>query len=193
MKRAAVVAIFFASALTTLPAQDKAVSSPRGEDAAGTTNFVVVVPLASCPVGMHALQGSGTGMVAVRGEKQTKGIVQRIHLVLSTAGSKQIVGAKVKVAGLAGKSRVERTSSAMDLTLEPNQKSGPAELTRMLDAAFVPENDKEAATDLVLAGFTSVRSIELESITFADGTTWTVPGLQSCHVAPDPMMLVAGR
>jgi len=193
MKRAAVLAIFLAVAISTLPAQDKAVPSQNGENAGATTNFVVVLPRDACPVNMHALQGSGTGLIAVRGEKQTNGSVQRIHLVLSTAESKQIVGAKVKVSGLSGRNRVERASSAMDLTLDPGQKSSPAVLTRRLDAAFMPENDKEAATDLVLPGFTSVRSIQLESITYSDGTTWTVPGLQSCHVAPDPMMLIAGR
>jgi len=193
MKRAAVLAIFFAVAISTLPAQDKAVPSPTRENAPAATNFVVVLPMAACPVNMHALQGSGTGLVAVRGEAKVTGFVQRIHLVLSNTGSKQIVGAKVKVSGLSGKNRVERASSAMDLTLDPGQQSGPGVLTRMLDATFVPESEKEAATDLVLPGFTSVRSIQLESITYKDGTTWAVPGRQACHVAPDPMMLVADR
>ncbi|MGA7108307.1 MAG: hypothetical protein WBV28_11735 [Terracidiphilus sp.] len=193
MKRAAVLAIFFAVAIPTLSAQDKAAPRPARENVPATTNFVVAVPTSACPVNMHALQGIGRGMVAVRGPEKVTGFAQRIHLVLSNAGAKQIVGARVKVSGLSGKSRVERASSSMDLTLDPSLQSDPGELTRMLNATFVPENNKDVATDLVLPGFTSVRSIQLESITYTDGTTWTVPGLQACHVAPDPMMLIAGR
>jgi hypothetical protein len=33
----------------------------------------------------------------------------------------------------------------------------------------------------------------LESLTYKDGSTWTVAGRQACRVAPDPMMLVADR
>jgi hypothetical protein len=138
---------------------------------------------------MHALQGSGTGLFAVHGDQRVEGFSQRIHLILTNPRSAKIAAAKVKVFGLSGKNRVERASASLDLT---NQK-GASDLIRSLDVAFTPEGEKDVATDLILPGFTSVQSIYLESLTYKDGSTWTVAGHQSCHVAPDPLVLVADR
>ena len=49
------------------------------------------------------------------------------------------------------------------------------------------------ASDLVLAGFTSVSSIRLDSITFMDGNTWSSTPERNCVVQPDPLMLVNQR
>ena len=129
-------------------------------------------------------------MVAVRDEKPIEGPSQRVHLILGNPRSAAVTGAKVKVFGLSGKNRLERTS---DHSLDLTNREGASDLTRTLYVTFAPEGDKDVATDLVLPGFTSVQSVELESITYTDGSTWTVAGQQACHVAPDPIMLVADR
>lgn len=190
MKRAVPVGIAFIFAVATLAAQTTATPPASRENAQTATNFVLYLPAPTCPVSMHALQGAGTGLVAVHGDQRMAGFSQRIHLILTKPKSTKIAVAKVKVFGLSGKNRVER-ASANQLGLTNQQ---PAfDLTRTLDVTFTPEGERDVATDLVLPGFTSVLSIQLESLTYKDGSTWTVAGRQACRVAPDPMMLVADR
>lgn len=150
---------------------------------ASTTNFVLQAQ-SSCPVSLRALQGSGTGLLAVRGQKEINGIVQRIHLVLANGKSLQVESARVRVRGLSGKSRIARAEFTMD--------SAP-DMTRTLQAAFSLESDTEVSADLLLPGFTSVSSVALVSITYKDGSTWSVPGRQFCQVSPDYVMRVASR
>jgi hypothetical protein len=187
MKRAAVVGFTLLFAVATLAAQS-GVTPPAGQETA--TNLVLSLPASTCPVSMHALQGTGTGLVAVHGDQPAAGFSQRIHLILTNPKPGKIAAAKVKVFGLSGKNRVEPASySTLDLT---NQAS-KFDLTRTLDVTFTAEGEKDVATDLILPGFTTVLSIQLESLTYKDGSTWAVPGRQACHVAPDPLVLVADR
>jgi hypothetical protein len=158
--------------------------SAQSNEQKSTNDFVFVLPGPTCPVRMHALQGSGTGLVAVRDAKPSDGPSQRIHLMLSNENAAKVTGARVTVLGTSGKSRLENALSS---------REGTSNLTRSLEVAFAPEGERDVATDLVLPGFTSVSSIQLESITYQDGTTWRVAGRRACHVAPDPMMLVADR
>lgn len=138
----------------------------------------------NCPVSLHALQGLGSGLLAVREGKPTQGPGQHIHLVVSDAKASRVTGAKVLVSGLTGSHHVVPTRSPRD---------NKPDATRMLDLRFVPQDANEVAAELILPGFTSVRSIAIQSIEYDDGSTWTVAAHQACLVAPDPMMLIADR
>jgi hypothetical protein len=95
---------------------------------------------------------------------------------------KQFASAKVVVRGLSPKSHSLLTENAR-----------PADLTKTLDVTFVREDEMTVSADLVLPGFTSVTSIELQSVTYQDGSTWSVADHQVCRVAPDPFMLIANQ
>src|SRR5215469_3665215 len=82
MNRVPLFAIFLLVCTAWLPAQTVERQSPN-----------TLVLKASCPVSMHALQGSGGGLVAVRGEKQVSGPSQRIHLVLANDKERRITRA----------------------------------------------------------------------------------------------------
>jgi hypothetical protein len=194
MKCAAAVGLSLVLTLTPLAAQDKATPSPDQKNLQPTTNFTIVLPaVTSCPVSMHALQGSGSSLVAVRGTQRVTGFAQRIHLIVSDPKSTQVAAARVKVFGHSGKGRLEKASTSQELSLDTNPTTGPLEVTRTLEVTFVPEDAKDAATDLLLPGFTAVTSIQLESITYEDGTTWSMGRREACRVAPDPLMLVAAH
>jgi len=47
--------------------------------------------------------------------------------------------------------------------------------------------------DLWLPGFTSVTSIELMEVTYADGSAWKISGSNVCRVQPNPLMLITER
>jgi hypothetical protein len=194
MKRILAVSIPFLLGAAVLTAQSNA-TPPSGTSfgtatmenmkLGGTSTSIVVIRMqALCPVGMHAKQGSGGGLAAVRNARPGDGPSQRIHLVLARRHSQQITGARVLVRGLSGKDRTVRSISMEDIVPDRGQ---------MLDVTFTPDNSVEASADLVLPGFTSIQSIELQSITYADGSTWKMANQNTCTVAPDPMMLIAGR
>ena len=117
MKRAAFVGLCLSLAVTMVSAQEAARSTAHQNNAQQSSkDFVMVLPAPTCPVSMHALQGRGSGLVAVRDEKPIEGPSQRVHLILSNPRSAVVAGAKVKVFGLSGKNRLERTS---DRSLQP--------------------------------------------------------------------------
>jgi hypothetical protein len=190
MMRSAQVGSALLLAVAMLAAQTGTTPATRQEDSQRATSFIISLPAPTCPVNMRALQGSGTGLVAVRGEQKAAVSSQRIHLILTNRTSSKIAGAKVKVFGLSGKNRIEQAWSDQ-LALTNWDKV--SDLTRTLDVTFAPEGDKDVATDLVLPGFTSVSSIRLESIRYQDGSTWALAGPQACYLAPDRIMLVADR
>jgi hypothetical protein len=138
----------------------------------------------ACPVSLHALQGSESGLVAVRDAKPSPGPSQRIHLILSDTLPDHALSVRVQVRGLSSKSqRMQTVMTSSDRT----------DLSRVLEVRLVRENENEVAAELLLPGFTSVRSLQLESIAYTDGSRWTLAAGQSCSVVPDPLMLVAGR
>lgn len=148
-------------------------------------SFVFTVPRTSdCPVALHALQGSGRGLLRAKKDRGNFGSVsptQHIHFAVADPNATR---ARVQVFGHSDRKRFEQTQLS-------NFEMG--ELGRTLDVTLSPENDGAVAADLVLPGFTSVKSIRLESITYEDGSTWSLGTGQSCQIAPDRLMLVADR
>jgi hypothetical protein len=136
-----------------------------------------------CPVSMHAQQKAG-GDVLVARNGQSRPLAQRIHLILgSLENPAKVIAAKVTVRGTNGKPRAVPTVVMQD---------GAGETTKTLDLRFDGTENGEASTDVSLSGFTSVSSIRLDSLTFADGSTWNAWG-KSCSTVPDPFMLVSSR
>jgi len=184
MARIVTCGTFLVLASAMLSAQNATPAAAPDQPLQPAANFVVVLPAPTCPVSLHALQGSGTGLVAVRDAKPVSGPVQRIHLILGGGAALRVAGAKAVVYGLSGKSQILHASP------RDNERS---DLTKTLDIRFAPEGDKSVAADLTLPGFTSVTSVQLESISYTDGTAWKVAGERACHVAPDPLMLITER
>lgn len=146
-------------------------------------DYVMYFPAPTCPVTMRALQGYGRGLLAVRNGKPIDGPSQNIRLVLAHPEAKNVTAATITVRGHSNKGRIENASVAKNASL----------LARTLDVKLSSENGSEDFANLVVPGFTSVTSIELNTITYGDGSTWTVSGEKACHVAPDPFMLVADK
>ena len=141
-----------------------------------------------CPISLHALHGASGDMLKVD-KSRPQGIAQLIHLILTTPDSRRIVAAKVRVHGITGKSRITQTKSSRD------ESDASANLVvRFPDG---PEKSagpgKDVSGDLWVPGMTAVLSIDLNSVTFADGSIWSFAGREACHVVPDKLMLIAGH
>jgi hypothetical protein len=148
---------------------------------------LVLVPPQACPVSLAAKQAGATEMVKVeRGQNPTPDTLakpgQRIRLFLTGLAKTGKVTATVTVHGLSARGGIDKTST-----------SDASDLRRTMNVTFTREDEKTVWAELVLPGFTSVKSVKLDALQFADGSTRDFAGLNLCTVAPDPVMLVAGR
>jgi len=178
MKRATLVSVAFL--VCTLPLAAQSGAQPKSQ-----TTIVVTLPTVEvCPVGMQARQRPGGYLRSVRNEPRVEGLAQRIYLTLTGKSSTQISKAVVTARGLSAKNRVLPALS---------NEGNASDITKTLSLTFSPGSGRTVSTNLVLAGFTAVNSIELESVTFSDGSTWRFSGGTSCRVTPDPLMLIDGQ
>jgi hypothetical protein len=157
---------------------------------------------AGCPVSMRAQHGSGGGLVMTgrrqpgnhsNPDGQSNSTEQRIHLVLgntpdSAKNFGRVVVARVTVHGTNGKGRVLQ---AFSFGAESTAETWSAAKT--LDLKLDSTDDGVQFADMALPGFSSVHSITLDSLTFADGSMWNSFNGRACRVAPDPFMLVTAR
>jgi hypothetical protein len=181
------------------PAQRVFKFVPDGSEALafGESPSIYVVPGpqgAGCPVSMRAEHGAGGGLVRTRQSRsnsapepsQPTPPFQQIHLILgdssikSSAGAK-VVRARVTVRGTNGQWRSMPAATGDDAS----------SLTRTLDLSFDQAENGQVSTDMTLQGFTSVKSISLDSLTYSDDTVWIPPQEKICRVAPNPLMLVS--
>ena len=140
--------------------------------------------LETCPVVLVARQKADGVMVEV-GERRPKGPAQRLHLTVEYPGSKAITRARITVHGFIAKARVAPT---------PARGGSPAEASKTLEVAFRPDpKGNSASADLWVPGLTAVRTIDLDAVTFADGSSRSLVGRAACSIVPDPLMLIAGH
>jgi hypothetical protein len=135
-----------------------------------------------CPVSLRA-QHLADGGIVKTGAAHPKGLGQWLHLTLANPKSGRIAKASITVHGFSDKARVTQTLSS------GNRSDAASTLT----VHFSDATDKAAAADLWAPGMTAVETIDLTSVTYADGSVWKLSGQEDCRVAPDPLMPVAGQ
>jgi hypothetical protein len=140
---------------------------------------------AQTPVSMNAdgkdVPRQGPAINAPR--KQLVPQLQRLHLTLTNPSSRDIVSAQLTAHGFSNKPR------AMELSAGSNEP----DLAKTIDIVLGVKGKGHASSDLSLNHFTAVTSIDLNSITYADGTTWHAPSPAACSITPSLAMLVAAN
>lgn len=194
MYRAAVAAVLALTASCLVAQNQAATSSSTTTPLTSPTLTISAANLpanlafaSGCPISMDARQGVWDHTIRVHNgqdEKIYNGIGQRLSLTLLDIRSQRIVAATVKVVGLSGQNRMLNTAV----------QSGPTpDISRVLRLTSFSETKSGTTAELYAPGFTSVTSIQLIEVTYADGSIWTNPNLKVCRVAPDPLMLVAAH
>lgn len=179
MMKAILVSFFLAP--LALAAQTNGSGAVSSRDAAQTTTIRTTMA-SVCPVGLRAQHLSDGSMVKTR-DKQPEGIGQRLHLSFTSA-SHPVARATMNVRGWTTEGRMEQAAGKADKHSTRQGADGVRTLT-------APVTD--GAADVRAPGLTAVTSIELVSLEYADGTTWTQADAGSCYVVPDPLMLVGAR
>ena len=141
----------------------------------------------SCPVSMDARQGIWDHTILVKNGQSSirlEKFGQHISLTLGDLHSARIVDATVKVLGLSGRNRMLNTGASADAS---------PDASRILHLTAFTAAQNGVSAELYAPGFTSITSIQLLAITYANGSTWTAPHAKVCRVTPDPLMLIANH
>jgi hypothetical protein len=146
---------------------------------------------AGCPLGMQASHETGLPVAMNAGPTINGGPIapsipaparaQRIRLTLANLLAHDIASAQFVVHGFSDKGR------AMNLA---NRSPAP-DLAKTVDVVQIVKGKGQASSELSLSRFAAVTSIDLNSITYADGATWHTPSSGACSITPDLIMLVA--
>ena len=152
------------------------------------SGMVSYTPLPTCPIDMHVRQGITSKMMAVNEHgAQVEMFAVRLKLLLKDlrpdGSARQMVNATVTVQGLNG---------AEQIVPAYGHRNGSTEAVKTLTVRLTPEGEPEVSGDLRLPGFTAALMVDLDSVTYADGTVVKFSGSLACHVLPDMLMLVGG-
>lgn len=161
-------------------------SCPLLAQSAAPAQFTVRSAQASvgCPVEMRLNQSvSSSVRQAENGQSRTV-FRTRLHLVLSRSPRAEIFlpglkSAAITVHGYNGKPRFELIAP------------GDAPEAKAFKVQFVAADSNEASSDFVVAGLASASWLDINSLSFANGTTWEPAKGQSCIVSPSLVMLIA--
>ena len=135
---------------------------------------------------MRVRQGVGSKMMAVdKHGAQTEMFAARLKLLLKDLRSDrpagQMVKATVTVHGLNGAEQIVPADARRDRS---------AEAVKTLSVRLTPDGEPEVSGDLRLPGFTATLMVDLDSVTYDDGTVVKFSVSSACHVSPDMVMLV---
>jgi hypothetical protein len=167
------------SAIVFVSATVFAQSPDRGAPVRPSTLTLQAAPASGgCPISMSAQHRSNPSLMSAR-DATPQPLAQRIHLTANgESDSSGILSIKVTVRGTTPKARMLPTSQA-----------GPPDAAMTFDLRADRVN--AVASDLLLRGFTSVQAIDLESVTYADGSNWVASAARSCSITPDNLMLIS--
>jgi len=140
---------------------------------------------AQCPLNLSAQQGmSGelrNAKVLPHLRESPSQPAQQIRLTLANPQLTGITAARIKVRGYTPNGRFMPSG-------DPR-----ADAVKSLDLVLAIGPNQDVSTDLRLESFSAVMSIELESVTYADGRRWQTGTEARCQIAPDPVMLITSR
>jgi hypothetical protein len=159
-------------------------AEPRGQaDAAHPLDTIFQIPAASdgCPVGLSAERRSDTMMLRTddtrRGEP-----AHGLRITFNHRAGPQIESAEITVYGMTSKLRAlpAATSSSDEISK-----------TFQLQRTQGSEGLQEASIWMHKVG--SLTRVELISITYADGTTWSESKSSQCRAVPSAVMLISSK
>ncbi len=136
----------------------------------------------ACPVFMRA-QHLADGSMVRTGNAHPKGMGQWLHLSLSDNPSQAITAATVTIHGYSNKGRITQAAG----------RNGAFDAAQTMTVPLSATSPQLAVGDVWAPGMTAVATIDLDAVTYADGSTSSFTGQPACRIAPDPLMLITSR
>jgi hypothetical protein len=115
---------------------------------------------------------------SLEGQQVTKDYLQ-LHLDVSNPSTRDMV--QFTVHGFSRKLRL----------IDPSDPSNAPDLWRTVDAALDVQGKGHASIELSLTHFTAIiTSIDLDSVTYADGAQWQAPSAGACNTIPNVLVRI---
>jgi hypothetical protein len=111
-------------------------------------------------------------------------IARKLYLTFGNQEDKYIVGATITVYGY---DTTPRVMPARPMAINS------AELSRTVSLKLDLASGKSEGSEVTMHSFATVSRIDLESLDYADGSSWKARSDTGCHVVPDGLILVGSR
>jgi hypothetical protein len=129
-------------------------------------------------------RGAGYGDTLAIDGGQRKRFGQKLQVRITNWKPAEVAGIMIFVHGFAGKVGLLSTNDA--LADSPNSDKGDSlEAKKTFDVQMTVGANKQLSTNLWLNGFTAINLIDINSITYASGSTWHPSAQENCHFAPE--------
>jgi hypothetical protein len=139
----------------------------------------------SCPVNLEAWRQGSVVMKNANDGQPDRTPAQQLQLTLTNySQTRNVVSAVLKVYGYDG--------SVQAMPADPVRR-GKGELSKTVEVSLTVLGGRSASTDLTMRKFGTVSRIEVESVEFADGTSWRAAEQGLCSFTPKLYMLVGSR
>ncbi len=141
-------------------------------------NGPVFPVLDQCPIGLQVDHGTFFQEREVKSGPQTV-LQQRIHLTMTNRRAQTIVSALFTVHGLSQKARMIDLSTPVP------------DMAKTIQLALDVKGNNQASSDLSLSRFAVVTAVDVNAVTYADGSSWREPLAGACSVTPSALMRVS--
>jgi hypothetical protein len=160
-------------------------ASPASQNSVVSLNLNLTNPngASSCPVTMRAERRTTFGVLQAKGGGH-ESPWQRLYLEIDR-GAHAVVEAKVTVHGTRAQAQMTPVVSRAN--------KGAKDAAKSFTLRPGSTDAEKIASDLRLEGFTSVQSVSLDAVSYADGSRWIAGSARRCSVEPDPLMLISAR
>jgi hypothetical protein len=138
-----------------------------------------------CPVGLQVERSSGLfayeNAKAVPAEDAAPSSEQWFDLRMTNFLPHQVVSAQLTAHGFGYKWRVIPVSDATP------------DIWKTMDVALDVKGNSSASRELSFGHFSTITTIDVNSVTYADGSTWHASSPGTCSVAPSLIMRISAQ
>lgn len=138
----------------------------------------------ACPVGFNAQLSTGPGMVIVDSGTRSP-VSQQMLLSFRNPATHDITSMRVTVHGLTAKGQT------LPVVTDSANAPGTIDTPATIHLSVAPNSGN--STQLRVRGITSVRSIDLDEVIYADGSSWHTTANHGCRIEPNRVMLIASH
>jgi hypothetical protein len=146
----------------------------------------------ACPIGLTATQDSNQSLLrTLRGQTPTPGTempAQALRISIHNKRLPRIVAVDLDVHGTSPGARI----IAKDALHTP-AAFHTADTVKHVHLDSSVASDQKVLEDVTVAQLTSVASIEVTELRYADGTVWHASPYAQCETPPDNIMLIADK
>jgi hypothetical protein len=173
-------AFAFAQTSTNPPDVSKDLPTPKFTVGQVLGNYRGLPFTSGCPVGFFASR-QATGQIMSAGDAKQAGPAQGLHLTLNNPTEPAIESIEITVYGVSSKARV--------LPAGPT----PEDVSKTFELRRSAGSNSLSDADVWMHNVGSLSSVDLISITYADGTTWHATENFKCRAIPSNFLLIGRK